>query len=199
MFKNQISWVNVDCHTKLGRAHRRLFSSWVELNYQPPVRTSKSSAMRPSQPLHQSKKSKILKWFKWGINTCGQAKYFRQALTGFERPTSCLQNRRINHYATEPHMSSRTTQNFNTTNWQIIKDQHTSKHVRFRERKKFKVQIDQSADVYIFAPVRKTVALTSMIHKMQYFTRKEHLPLWHKGSDNNSLNIEQKINITNSH
>ena len=93
-------------------------------------------------------------------------------------------------------MSSRTTQNFITTNWQINKHQHTSKHVRFRERKKFKVQIDQSADVYIFAPVRKTVALTSMMHKMQNFTRKEHLPLWHKGSDNNSLNIEKKISLT---
>ena len=93
---------------------------------------------------------------RWGKKTCRQAKYFRQALTGFERPISCLQNRHINHYATEPHMSSRTTQNFITTNWQINEHQHTSKHVRFRERKKFKVQIDQSADVYIFAPVRKS-------------------------------------------
>ena len=151
----------------------------MELNYQPPGRTSKSSAMRPSQPLHQAQKSNILKWLRWGKNTCVQAKYFRQALSGFEPPISCLHASRVNHYATEPHTSFWNDKK-NTTNWQINKHEHTSQHVRFRERKKFKVHLDQSADVYIFAPVRKTVALTSSIHKMQYFTRKEHLPLCQK-------------------
>ena len=105
MFKNQSSCAKGVRHTKLWRAHRRLFSSWVELNYQPLVRTSKSSAMRPSQPLHQSRKSSILKWLRWGINTCRQANSFRKTLSGFEQPISCLQDRRINHYATEPQIS----------------------------------------------------------------------------------------------
>ena len=117
------------------------------------------------------------KWLRWGKKTWRQAKSLRQALKSFEPPISCLQDRRINHYATEPHMSFENDKKFITTNWQINKHQHTSQHVRFRERKKIKVHIDQSAGVYIFSPVRKTVALTSMIHTMQHFTREELLPL----------------------
>ena len=112
-----------------------------------------------------------------GKNTWRQAKSLRQALNWFEPPISCLQDRRITHYATEPHMSFENDKKFIITNWQINKHQHTSQHVRFRERKKFKVHIDQSPDVYIIAPVRKTVALTPMIHTMQHFTTNEHLPL----------------------
>ena len=71
-------------------------------------------------------------------------KIFCQTLGGSEPPISCLQDRRINHYATEPYMSSWNEDKiFFTIDWQQNKHQHTSQQVRFGEQKEFKVQIDQ--------------------------------------------------------
>jgi len=58
------------------------------------------------------------------------------------------------------------------TNISTLHNMSDSKNV-----KKLRVHIDQYTDVNILAPVRKTVALTSMINKKQHLTRQEHLPL----------------------
>ena len=61
-------------------------------------------ATKPTSPPSIEKKyTEQSRWDEGKIHA--DKKNFSQTLSGFEPPISCLQASRINHYATEPHIS----------------------------------------------------------------------------------------------